>query len=668
MTFLHQSLLWFIAAASIPVIIHLLNKRRHKTVKWAAMQFLLKATRESRGKKKLRHILILTCRALGIASLATAAARPVVSGLLGWNAGRVDTVVLILDRSASMEVKPGDGYESRRTAVLQKVADTFRDLGGARLILLDSATGQPQEVPSPDVLPELAAAGASDTAADLPALVSRAAEFLTDATGTSEVWIATDLQASNWKPGDERWVAARTSLTSLPQKPAVRVLGMTGETAPNTSLRLSSSRRMGDQLLLELEVVRGENARGTVNLPLTLNLNGARTTETITLAGQALKFQKRVTIPPESTTGHGWLSIPADGNPRDNMAFFAYGPAKPISTIVVAPAGDAADYLALAAAPPGFSNQSATRIDPAGVNDLRLNDVACVIWAAPLPFGPAATMLERYLTEGGQVLFLPASKSPDESFLDLKWSPLTEAASGKFFILKDWDHDDGPLRDGIDGATIPAERLRAIRRQIPVGDAAPLAQWDDGEAFLIRKIVDKGTAWFAGSLPDYTWSNLGDGDVLLPLVQRVINLGADRFDASYLAYVGSEAARTLPGETQARLDDLGSPDANATSNAGIYRLGDRLLALNRPLAEDAPELVSRESIATSLDGTGYTLFEEAGKSAADSGSKNLWQLFLCGVLFFFLSEAVLSLPKKSTPGSSQGSSKRPGSPMSSTSP
>lgn len=650
------------------MIIHLLNKRRHKTVKWAAMQFLLKATRESRGKKKLRHILILTCRALGIVALATAAARPVVSGLLGWNAGRVDTVVLILDRSASMEVKPGDGYESRRAAVLQKVADTFRDLGGARLILLDSATGQPQEVPSPDVLPELAAAGPSDTAADLPALVSRAAEFLTDATGASEVWIATDLQASNWKPGDERWVAARTSLTSLPQKPAIRVLGMTGETAPNTSLRLSSSRRMGDQLLLELEIVRGENARGSVNLPLTLNLNGARTTETITLAGQALKFQKRVTIPPDSATGHGWLSIPADGNPRDNTAFFAYGPAKPVSTIVVAPAGEAADYLILAAAPPGFSNQSSTRIEPAGVIDLRLNDVACVIWAAPLPSGPAATLLERYLTEGGQVLFLPASKSSEETFLDLKWGALTDAANGKFFILKDWDHDDGPLRDGIDGATIPAERLRAIRRQIPTGEAAPLAQWDDGEPFLIRRIVDRGTAWWAGTLPDYTWSNLGDGDVLLPMVQRIIHLGADRFDASYLAYVGSEASQAAPGETRTRLDDLGSSEANAPWNAGIYRLGDRLLALNRPLAEDAPELVSRDSISNSLDGTGYTLFEEAGKSADDSGSKNLWQLFLCGVLFFFLSEAVLSLPKKAAPGSAPASSKRPRSPLSSASP
>ena len=80
--------LWFLLAAAVPIAIHLLNRRRHKTIQWAAMQFLLKATRESRGKKKLRHILILTCRALGIAALAFAAARPIISGLSAGAAGR----------------------------------------------------------------------------------------------------------------------------------------------------------------------------------------------------------------------------------------------------------------------------------------------------------------------------------------------------------------------------------------------------------------------------------------------------------------------------------------------------------------------------------------------------------------------------------------------------
>jgi len=90
------------------------------------MDFLLKATRESRGKKKLKYILILTARALAIAALIFAIARPLLGGFLGFGAS-VDTVVLILDRSASMERSEADGQPSKRELILQQVADAMSE-------------------------------------------------------------------------------------------------------------------------------------------------------------------------------------------------------------------------------------------------------------------------------------------------------------------------------------------------------------------------------------------------------------------------------------------------------------------------------------------------------------------------------------------------------------
>ena len=650
MLFLNPFLLWGLLAAAVPIAIHLLNRRRHKTIQWAAMQFLLKATRESRGKKKLRHILILTCRALAIAALACAAARPVVSGLIGWGGGSIDTVVLLLDRSASMETKPGDGLAPRRQIIIEKVRDTMKTLGATRLVLIDSASGKPQEIPSPDVLSEIAPTAPTDTAADFPTLLARAAEFLADTTGRSEVWLASDLQASNWRPDDERWAAARTSLAALPQKPAVRVLSLTGPSAPNTAIRGLGSHRSGDEMLFDLEILRAADARGSAPLPLTTQLNGTRTTETLTIAGQSLRFQKRVTLPSATGSGSGWLSIPADGNSRDNSTFFAYGPARPVKSVIVAAAGEAADYLALAAAPPGFGNQATQRIDPASAATLATGDVAAILWAAPLPTGSAHEAVSRFLTSGGHVIFFPPATSSDNAFLELKWSNPTEAPAGKFFILKDWNRSDGPLRDGIDGTPIPAERLKAIRRQVPLGDAPALARWEDGEPLITRRIVDHGTAWFVGSLPDYTWSNLGDADVLLPTVQRVIAAGADRFDASYLTTVGSAAAQSLPGETRTRLDDYGTQDpANAAHESGIFLLGERLLAVNRPAQEDNSEILTREQLDQALEGTRYTLLDQAGQADDPSLSRDVWRAFLIAVLFFLISEAILCLPKKTHP-------------------
>jgi hypothetical protein len=645
MTFLSPFLLWFLAAASVPVIIHLLNKRRHKTVQWAAMQFLLKATRESRGKKKLRHILILTCRALGIAALAFAAARPVVSGLLGWGAGTIDTVVLILDRSASMELRSGDGQAAKRELVLQKVRDAMADIGNPRLVLIDSATGKAQEVPSPDVLAEISATAATDSAADIPALVSAATETLSTGSGRSEIWLASDLQNSNWRPDDsERWDAARANLAALPQKPALRVLSLTGDSAPNVSLRLLSSRRSADGLLLDLELIRSEDDRGTLNLPLTVRVNGTASGESLTLPGQSLRFQKRIAIKDEAESGHGWLSIPADGNPRDNAVFFAYGPARPVKSLIVAPKGESADYLALAAAPPGFEKQTAERIDPAAFAQTSTADYSMILWAAPLPSATNANLLEAFLKAGGQIVCLPAAEPSSENFLGMKWEPVAEAQRGKFFILQDWNKTDGPLRDGIDGTPLPAERLRAIKRAIPAGDSAPLARWEDGEPFITRKIVDRGTLWFLGSLPDYTWSNLGDADVLLPATQRILALGADRFDSSYLAEINTEPATLAPGETRARVDDF-SQD-NTPHDAGVFRLGERLVAVNRPLAEDDLQIATKDNLDAMLAGTDYRILDQVGQSADPSLSTDMWRAFLLAVLFFLISEALLCLPKK----------------------
>ena len=46
-TFLHQTLLWGLLIAGVPVLIHLINMFRHRRVPWAAMEFLLVSQRRN---------------------------------------------------------------------------------------------------------------------------------------------------------------------------------------------------------------------------------------------------------------------------------------------------------------------------------------------------------------------------------------------------------------------------------------------------------------------------------------------------------------------------------------------------------------------------------------------------------------------------------------------
>ncbi len=652
MSFYQQPLLWFLCAAAIPVIIHLLNRRRHKTLQWAAMQFLLKATRESRGKKKLRHILILTARTLGIACLAFAVARPMIGGLLGWGASQLDTVILILDRSPSMETTADNTVASRRELALDRVRDAMKSLDATRLVLIDSATGTPQDIPSPESLTEITNTRATDAAANIPTLLQRAAEFILETQpGKTEVWIASDMQYADWDRENERWTTAIATLQSAPQKPSVRILTLGTPTKSNVSLRLLSSYRSADELLLDLEVQRSGDAQSPINLPLTLALNGIKTTDSITVPGQVLRFQKRVKLPPQQIEGQGWLNIPGDANPRDNTVFFTYGAAHPVKSLIVSTAGESATYLAAAAAPTGYAGQSSETIAPSQfpAKVAALNEFSAILWAAPLPQEAAAKAIIEFLNAGGQVVFFPPMENSTLKFQNIQWSPVSTAPQGKFFILQQWNHDDGLLRDTINGEPLAGQSFRAIKKQIaegPVGSSTALATWDDNTPFLSRIVMERGTAWFFSSTPDYTWSNLGDAHLLLPAIQRAVLAGSTRFDAALLAEVNRGDALPRNAEVRTRIDDFAKEsDADDTYASGVYRLGERVIAANLPSSEYDPLALQKTELKPLFAGVRYNTFEETASNTADSEEKEIWKLFLAAVLFFLIAEALLCLPK-----------------------
>lgn len=653
-SFYQQPLLWFLLAASIPVIIHLLNRRRHKTVAWAAMQFLLKATRESRGKKKLRHILILTARALGIACLATAAARPMIGGLLGWGGKQFDTIILILDRSASMETTPDGASSSRRLLALDRVRDAAAKLDSTRLVLIDSATSIPMDIPSPEVLSEITNTRATDTTADIPTLLKRAAEFILETQpGRTEIWIASDMQHQDWATNSERWATATASLHSIPQKPSIRILSLTTPSKTNHSLRLHSSYRNGDDLILDLEIYRSSDSTTPTNVPLTLALNGSKTTDSLTLTGQNLRFQKRLKLPPKQENGSGWLNLPGDSNPRDNTAYFAYAAARPITSLIVSNSGESLTYLTASAAPQGFNNQNCDIVAPAQflTKASSLTDYAAIIWSAPLPDDTSAAPLRDYLTNGGQVVFFPPRENHTGSFLGVKWSPILTSPEGKFFILDSWNHDDGLLRDTANGTPLLGQNLRAIKRQTAEAQSGlltSLAEWDDKTVFYSRMVVDQGTASFFASTPDYAWSNLGDAHLLLPAVQRAVSAGASRFDAALLASVNRDNALPRPNETRSRIDDFAADSSlDPAMSAGVYRLGERIIAANLPVEEFETIAVQKSELTPLFQDIPFSLFEDTTSHTSENEEREIWQLFLASVLLFLIAEAILCLQKRS---------------------
>jgi len=91
--------------ASIPIIIHILNRRRYKVVTWAAMHYLLNAMKKNRRRLKFEQWLLLAVRCLVLALLGLALARPLGcenTTLASLGASRAGVHVFVIDNSYSM--------------------------------------------------------------------------------------------------------------------------------------------------------------------------------------------------------------------------------------------------------------------------------------------------------------------------------------------------------------------------------------------------------------------------------------------------------------------------------------------------------------------------------------------------------------------------------------
>ena len=112
MQFLSGPLLFGLVLASVPLIIHLLNRRRFELVEWAPMKYLKLTVKNNRRRLRIEQLLLLLLRTLLIILLVVTVARPVLSktGIGSWlsRRSRVSRIV-VLDDSLAMGYRQ-DGH------------------------------------------------------------------------------------------------------------------------------------------------------------------------------------------------------------------------------------------------------------------------------------------------------------------------------------------------------------------------------------------------------------------------------------------------------------------------------------------------------------------------------------------------------------------------------
>jgi hypothetical protein len=139
------------ALVSIPILIHILNRRRFKVVPWAAMEFLLRAMKKNRRRLRFEQLLLLATRCALLLLIGLALSRPLGcqdSSLADLAGQRVGLHVLVINTGYSMGYqldRPGARTHLDQAKIIAK-ALIHRLASGGESVAIVTASSPPQQI------------------------------------------------------------------------------------------------------------------------------------------------------------------------------------------------------------------------------------------------------------------------------------------------------------------------------------------------------------------------------------------------------------------------------------------------------------------------------------------------------------------------------------------
>jgi hypothetical protein len=621
MGFLVPAFLGALLALALPLWLHLRRRNRRTPVRFPSLQFLQALPIQVTRRRRLSDLPLLLVRALAVAAVVLAFARPVVRPRTGaTGAGAARDVVLLVDRSLSMGT-PGTWARTLDSA--RAVLDALGPADRVAVVAFDDAA----EVVAP-LAPDVAGARAALAAlsprprGSAAAGAVRAASALLEARpGTARTLVlVSDLQGSALRGVDA---------VALPPGIAWRAIA-TGPAAYRNrwvgTLRTRRTRPDGRSLLAVQAQLRTSASPTRVvareQVAATLLVNGrAAATTTVTVTGSA---EAPVAFPPVAVPEEAVLvqvALGPDELPGDDTVR-AVVPREvpiPVTLLAAAPAEETA-YLVQALALVDAPRVAVERRTQLGAPPVRTGNGDA--WAPPVLLAwdllPPAPTLEAWRAQGAGVVLLAGARVAARRGSGAPWAAALQGLADRTATgggrLTSWRLEHpllAPFREVPQALGEP--RAWRYPRLEPAAGAEVLARFDDG----LPAIVQGGLTGPAGASPPIVVAlplatSAGEWPLhpaFVPLVQQLVHQAAAVASGGEALVTGSRwrvpaavqdpvlrepggrlqrPAAAANAEAVVSLADAGSYQLFAGRAAGVPA---RLLAVNVPEAESQLEAI-----------------------------------------------------------------------------
>ncbi len=679
MQFTNPSFLFALFALAIPIIIHLFNFRRHKTVYFSNIDFLKEVKNEQKSVSQLRNFLILLARLLTFLFLILAFAQPFIPFEGKEKAGTSFTAIYI-DNSQSMEAL---SFSSNLlTEAKSKAKEIVRSTGENMPIQIISNNLSRQNQFLLDKEEALLAIEEIEMSSNVSNVSSVVESFLEvqnrEDLGAATMFILSDLQRITFDDMNitdtlntyiilpsESSTVNNVSIDSVWFEAPTVVLNQVNQLIVKTT-NFGTSQAEN----LQLTIREGEKTRpaGTISI----DANSSRL-DTIPYTIMKSGFQDavvRITDYPVSFDDNYYISFRV----KEKVNIMAIGE------------GENSRYLNSA-----FNNNEYVVLDyilmdNINYNDLKLQDLLILDDLSSLSTG-LVSVLKEFVAAGGNLLVFPGMPQDGSTLRELS-NAFTIAPFSNFNTTENrvtrinerefvFSNVYKKISSNIQLPTVQAYYPITINRNIA---AEKIMEFRNGEPYLVKYQSGLGNIYTCASSLSPDYNNLAaSGEVFIPMLFKMALSGNVAQKPSYNLGAVESITIPLPKETVAnsreetfKMEGSESfiPQQQLRNNTLIINPGEQVMTDGiYSLVDNAGEVISKiaynydrkESDLTTVPiselegriGSNFQILSQDIQNTLEAYVKNfesgkqLWKWCLILALLFILAEVILIRTKPS---------------------
>ena len=532
MSFLFPNILWGLFGLTIPLIIHLYNLRKSKTMDFSSIQHIQALEKKNIKKLKIIQWLLIFLRMGIIASLIFMFSGPLIVNKSIWiPSEKESTAVIIIDNSASMSVKnEQDSFLDQAKENIPKILSTFEGLVNLKVI---------QTTPPIVIYSGIIENGVnldytnwkipqSNGKDNLWNLVDSLLNSIDSTLPNKECFILSDFQSVPSQSLKDKFLDWRLYFLSsdlLNDNIAIKEISSINQIKmPNDLLKLDAK-------------IENMGRNEIKNLPVELYLNNERVGQIVSnfKSNTNKEFSFQV-YPGKSGVVSGKVEIPPDNFLLDNKQTFELNIPEQISCKVIASSENGLliikTVLQSISGEDEFLDLELKLLSE--IERIYLDETDVLIVEDPLIIKPMAIeSIKRFLNEGGSVIWFSGKnyKNINEQVTSNLSLPIfleeIELDKKSYLTVKVVDRKNPLLQDfNIRNLEESLPKIFIYNSVNKKNDHNSILDLNNDDPFLIKIPYSGSQIYFFTSPLDMKWNDFTIKGLLVPLIHRLLILSA----------------------------------------------------------------------------------------------------------------------------------------------